>query len=113
MDIGGTSFAQFDEPISVYEGTVLQRVYRVDTSQDQRFIIDNSSADTNTIRVKVYASGASTVYDTYEQANNILEIGSTDKVFFVNEIEDEGYELFFGDGVIGRKLEDGEIVDIS
>ena len=100
--------------VPIYEGSLINtRTVVQNVVSDQRFVIDNSSADTNTIRVKVYASGASTVYDTYEQANNILEIGSTDKVFFVNEIEDEGYELFFGDGVIGRKLEDGEIVDIS
>ena len=100
--------------IPIYEGSLINtRTVVQNVVSDQKFVIDNSSADTNTIRVKVYASASSTVYDTYEQANNILEIGSTDKVFFVNEIEDEGYELFFGDGVIGRKLEDGEVVDIS
>ncbi|GIS08987.1 MAG: hypothetical protein CM15mP113_1170 [Pseudomonadota bacterium] len=45
IDVNGTSFAQFDDPISVYEGTLLQRVYRVDTSQDQRYIIDSPNID--------------------------------------------------------------------
>ena len=52
-DIGGTSFAQFDEPITIHEGTYLQRVYRVDTSQDQRFILDSPNIDSSTIRVFV------------------------------------------------------------
>ena len=53
------------------------------------------------------------VYNTYTQANNILDVGSDDKVYFINEMEDETYELFFGDGVLGRKLENGEVVEIS
>ena len=46
-------------------------------------------------------------------ANNILDVGTDDKVFFINEMEDETYELFFGDGILGRKLENGEVVEIS
>ena len=52
-DIGGTSFAQFDDPIIVHEGTLLQRVYRVDTSTDQRFIIDSPNIDSSTLRAFV------------------------------------------------------------
>jgi len=52
-DINGVSFAQFDDPITVYEGTLLQRVYKVDTSQDQRFIIDSPNIDSSTLRVFV------------------------------------------------------------
>ena len=53
VDVGGTSFAQFDEPITIHEGTYLQRVYRVDSSVDQRFIIDSPNIDSSTIRVFV------------------------------------------------------------
>ena len=55
-DIGGTSFAQFDDDITIYEGTYLQRVYAVDLTVDQRFIIDSPGIDSSTLRVYVAAS---------------------------------------------------------
>ena len=60
IDIGGTSFAQFDDPISIYEGTLLQRVYRVDTSIEQRYIIDSPNIDSSTLRVFVRGSSDAT-----------------------------------------------------
>ena len=100
--------------LPIYEGSLVNTRTLVDTSiTNQRFKVENSSTDTNTIKVRVYPSSSSTVFDTYEQASNILDVNSADKVFFVNEIEDESYEIFFGDGVLGRKLTDGEVVDIS
>ena len=86
----------------------------VDASlKNQRFKIENAAADVNTIKVIVYQSSNSSVHDTYSKANNILDVGENDKIFFVDEMEDETYEVFFGDGVLGRKLEDGEVVEIS
>ena len=99
--------------LPVYEGALVKTKTTVNTSKNQRFIIENAAADTNTLRINVYASANSSYYDTYEQANNILDIGTNDKIFFINEIEDESYEIFFGDGVLGRKLENGEVVEIS
>ena len=57
VSINGVSFAQFDDPISVYQGTLLQRVYRVDTAKDQRFIIDSPNIDSSTLRVYVKGTG--------------------------------------------------------
>tara|TARA_B100001250_G_scaffold203454_1_gene174514 strand:+ start:323 stop:2119 length:1797 start_codon:yes stop_codon:yes gene_type:complete len=99
--------------LPVYEGALVKTKTTVDTTKNQRFIIENAAADTNTLRINVYTSANSSYYDTYEQANNILDIGTNDKIFFINEIEDESYEIFFGDGVLGRKLENGEVVEIS
>jgi len=99
--------------MKVYEGSLMKMTTLVNLSTKQRFIIENSSVDTNTIKVKVYPSGSSVNFDTYKLANNILDIGSEDKVFFINEQEDENYEIFFGDGVLGRKLEDAEVVEIT
>ena len=102
------------EDLPIYEGSLVTTRTVIDTAlSDQRFIIENSSADTNTIRVAVYSTTSNTIYDTYTAANNILDVGTDDKVYFINESEDEKYEIFFGDGILGRKLEDGEIVEIS
>jgi len=99
--------------MKVYEGSLMRMRSSVDLSIKQKFLIDNSSVDTNTIQVKVYPTASSIVFDTYKVSNNILDVGADDKVFFINEQEDENYEIFFGDGVLGRKLEDGEVVEIS
>ena len=106
------SVATFNN-LPVYEGALVTTKTTVDTTKNQRFFIENAAADTNTLKVRVYQSANSSYYDTYKQANNILDIGTDDKVFFINEIEDESYELFFGDGVLGRKLENGEVIEIS
>lgn len=100
--------------VEIREGSFLTNSYTVNTSlKSQRFVLDNPSIDSTTISVKVYQSAGSSSYQTYDRADNILNVTPTDKVFFLEEIEDEKYELFFGDGVIGRKLENGEFVEIS
>jgi hypothetical protein len=100
--------------ISLYEGSYITNFYTVNTAlKSQRFIIENPSADTNTIRVKIYPSRTSSFYDIYEVADNILNVGPETKAFFLEEIEDEKYELFFGDGVIGKKLSNNEYIEVS
>ena len=111
-DIGGTSFAQFDEPITIHEGTYLQRVYRVDTSQDQRFILDSPNIDSSTIRVFVSGPADTTIGRKYSMVDNILNIDKNSEIFLAQEVQDEKYEILFGDGLFGRKLENGSIVTV-
>ena len=100
--------------LSIIEGNEVVTSTVIDTTiSDQRFFIDNVGADTNTIKVRVFQSANTSVADDYSAANNILDIGAEDKVFFVNEREDERYEVFFGDGVLGKKLENGNVVEMS
>jgi len=100
--------------LPVYEGSLVVTQTTVDTSlKNQRFIISNPGADTSTLSVKVFEASNSTVSTTYERAENILEVGSTDKVYFLSEVEDEQYEVFFGDGVLGEKLSNQNVVEIS
>jgi len=100
--------------IPIYEGSYISTATTIDTSiKDQRFYLDNAGIDTTTVKVRVYQAINSTIFDDYTAANNILDIGAADKVFFLSEKEDERYELFFGDGVLGKKLEDGNVVEIS
>ncbi|MAH08056.1 MAG: hypothetical protein CL961_00105 [Euryarchaeota archaeon] len=106
---GGAVFTD----IPVYEGTVISNTYVVNTTTPQRFIIQNANVDISSIRVKVYPSVQATAFNKYEYADNILNVGPSSNVFFVDEIEDERYEIFFGDGVIGRALENGEQIEVS
>jgi hypothetical protein len=107
------SVANFTE-VELYEGAVTTNFFTVNSSQlSQRFILQNPGTDTNSIRVKVYPSQNSTSYEFYSLATNILNVNSESKTYFVDETEDEKYEIFFGDGVLGRKLANGEYVEIS
>jgi hypothetical protein len=95
------------------EGTLLTNTFTVNTSlQSQRFILDNQNVDTNTIKVKVYPTGSG-FSEPYLVSDNILGVDANSKVFFLNEIEDERYELIFGDGVLGKKLDNGAVIEVS
>ena len=112
-DVGGTSFAQFDEPITIYEGTSLQRVYRVDNSIDQRFIIDSPNIDSSTIRVFVSGPSDVTIGRKYSMVDNILNIDKNSEIFLSQEVQDEKYEVLFGDGLFGRKLEHASTITVK
>ncbi len=99
--------------IEIKEGTQLTNTFVVNTAlKSQRFILDNENIDTNTIRVKVYPGGG-TFNEPYLIADNILGVDGTSKVFFLDEIEDERYEILMGDGVLGKKLDNNSRVEVS
>jgi len=99
--------------VEIREGTVVVNNFTIDTSlSSQRFILDNQSIDANTIRVKVYPTGG-TFNEPYLLAENILGIDGNSKIFFLEETEDDRYEMIFGDGVLGKALENGARVEVS
>ena len=112
-DVGGTSFAQFDDPITVYEGTYLSRVFVADTSKDQRFIIDSPNIDSSTIRVYVKGSSDVGLGRKYTMVENILNIDKNSEIFLSQEVQDEKYEILFGDGFFGRKLENNSVITVT
>ena len=104
---------QFDN-IEIYEGNFISQEFTVDTSLfNQRYILDNSFIDTSTIKVKVKPSSSSTSSITYKQIDNIIGITSTSNSYLLQEIEDERYELIFGDNVIGKKLSNSNVITVS
>ena len=99
--------------VAINEGTQLTNTFTVNTAlKGQRFILDNQNIDTNTIRVKVYPTGGS-FSEPYLVADNILGVDGNSKVFFLDEIEDERYEILIGDGVLGKKLENNARIEVS
>ena len=110
IDIGGTSFAQFDDPITVHEGTFLRRTYRVDTSAKQRYIIDSPNIDSSTLRVYVSGPADTGLGRNYRMIDNILNIDKNSEIFLAQEVQDEKYEILFGDGYFGRKLDNNSII---
>lgn len=104
--------AYFDS-IPVYEGTLITSSFVVNENTSQRFILQNSDIDIDSIRVKVFNSQQATAFSFYEYSDNILNVNPDSKVFFLEEIADERYEMFFGDDVLGRKLKNNEFIEIS
>ena len=101
---------QFDN-LTVYEGSYLNYKYTANTSDiDQRFIIPNDSVDTTTLTVKVQESSSDATTNTYTLATGITGLDSTSKVYFLQEVEGGRFEVYFGDGVTGKAIEDGNIV---
>ena len=99
--------------IEVYEGSFINTATEVSSDSSQKFKISNSGVDTNTINIKVYESSSSTVFTEFKSASNILDISADDSVYFINESEDEDYEIFFGDGILGKALVPGQVVQMS
>ena len=99
--------------ITIYQGTYLKNQFVVDGSLDQRFILDNSFIDTSTIVVKVKGISDSGEGREYSRVDNILNINKNSEIYLIQEVQDEKYELLFGDGYFGKKLENGAIITVS
>ena len=102
----GVKTAKF-ENINVFQGTYLEKEFIFDGSLDQRFILDNSFIDTSKIVVFVKNDGDDGDGIQYNLINDIISVDSNSKIFLINEIQDEKYELKFGDGFFGKKLGTG------
>ena len=97
--------------VKIYEGTLVTFRYTADTTDtDQRFIIPSSLVDTSTLIVKVQNSSTDTTTNTYTLATGLATVQSTSKVYFLQEVEDGKFEVYFGDNVIGSSLSNGNIV---
>ena len=91
--------------INVYQGTFLEKKFIHDGSLDQRFILNNSDIDSS--KIVVYVSKDETLGIEYTLTENIIDVDSTSRIYILREIQDEKYELRFGDGIFGKKLGDG------
>ena len=108
-----TRFAAFND-IQIYEGTYVTQTFTVDNSiPNQKFILPNPNVDTSTLVVRVRESENDTVSNVYKQIDNIVGITSTGFNYFLQEIADEKYQVIFGDGVLGRKLNNGNFIECS
>jgi len=100
------------ENIVIYQGTYLTKTFTVDGSLDQRFILENSFIDTSTIVVKVKGPSDDTARE-YRKVDNILNITSTSETYLIQEVTDERYELLFGDGIFGKKIDNESQIVVS
>ena len=102
--------ASFND-ISIYEGTYLTKVFKVDASQpNERYILPNSNIDTSSIRVEVSDEDGILTYNAY---TNIFDVNSESRLFLVQEIDDEKYQIMFGDGVLGKKPKNDATITVT
>jgi hypothetical protein len=104
--------ATFNKVVA-YEGTILTYRYTVSSFKKQKYLIPTDKVDTTTLKVTVKPNAQSTQEDVYVLGEDITQITASSRVYFLTETEDARYELTFGDDVIGKKLEDGEVINIS
>ena len=109
INSGTASFSD----LKIFQGTFLKKTFVVNGSIDQRFILDNSFIDTSTIVVKVKGIADTGEGREYSLASNILNLNENSEIFLLQEVQDEKYELLFGDGYFGKKLEDDAVVTVS
>ena len=115
LDLNGniiSSTSSFNS-IVVYQGSYLTKTFSVDGSLDQRFILENSFIDTSTIRVYVKGSADTGLGREYRKVDNILNITDISEIYLIQEITDERYELLFGDGIFGKKLDNDSVITVS
>ena len=102
--------ASFDD-IKIYEGSLVTNKFTYSTNNlNQRFILPNSGIDTELLSVSVERSGVKSNYILHK---NILEIDKNSKVFFIQEVDDERYEIIFGDGIFGESLQNNDEIEVS
>lgn len=111
--------ATFDS-LEVYQGTVVEQSFEYSSRNPfQRFILPNAGVDLDTLKVTVKPSSLSTVSVRYTRQDNLFNnntgsvITGDSTIYFVNEVEDEQYELIFGDDIFGKALEDGNVIEVS
>ena len=89
--------------VNVYQGIFLTKQFQYDGSLDQRFVLNNSFVDTSTLKVYIKKTEQSGLGVEYFLSENIFDVDNNSRIFFINEVQDEKYELRFGDGLIGKK----------
>ena len=99
------TFGTQTNPITTYQGTLVENTFLVMTNQDQRFILDNSQIDSSTITVFVSKNNTSGLGRQFKKIDNILNLSKDSEIFLIQEIQDEKFEILFGDGFFGKKLE--------
>ena len=100
--------------LPVYEGTLVTTKYTVDSNDpEKKYLITSNRADTTTLKVKVQNSSSDTTTNTYTKSQTLTELDSTSKVYFLQECDDGKNEVYFGDGVLGKSLTDGNIITLE
>jgi hypothetical protein len=102
------------ENIDIYEGAFIVNNFTVDANNpNQKFILENANIDIDSINVFVRDTQSSTIKSSFKLSRNLFNVDLESRVFFIQEIEDQRYELIFGDGIFGKKLDNLNYIEVS
>jgi hypothetical protein len=105
--------ATFDN-ITVFEGNYVTENFTVNTNiPNQKFILGNEHIDTSSLVIRVYPTAQDTSFKQYNFKSDLFNVVADSRVYFIQEISDQRYELFFGDGIFGKKLENENYITAS
>jgi len=114
LDTEGTAKTFTFSNIEVAQGIIRSLSYRVDNDiENQKFQISDKDADTSSLRVRVQENQGSTSFDSYQQFTTLQEVGSDSQVYHLQENSSGFYQIFFGDGIIGKKPVNDNIVTLD
>lgn len=103
----------FQANLSIFEGVYLYDTYTLNSSDPtQRLTITNDTVDVSSLTVVVFENN-NIVGTSFTQASTLLGLNETSKVYFVQQAENEQYEVIFGDNVIGYRPPDGSIISLN
>ena len=108
---GVAQFGTDIDPIEIYQGTFAKTSFNVDTSLDQRFIIANPNLDSSTLVVRIKDPNEVGAGKVWDQVENIIRIDAVSEVYFLAEVNQENYELLFGDNIFGKALQDKQVIE--
>ena len=112
-DTEGNATANFND-IEIYEGTLLTSEFTFNTRiANQKFVLPNTGIDTDLINVVVRGNSSATTGVKYSVQDSLFDITGNSNVYFLQEIADERYEVFFGDGIFGKALEEGNFITVD
>ena len=108
----GTGIADFSNVI-IYQGNLLSYNYTVDYTKNQEYIVPAENVDTELLTIDISPNAQSEEKDTYNLAGNVTSLDENSRVYYLEETDDQRYKAIFGDGVIGRRLIDGEYITMN
>ena len=112
VGLNSQSIAEFQD-VEIKEGNYVIETFTFNSAIPQRFILQNEGIDTSTLKVTVRPTFNSTSVVEYRLADSIIGFDGTSQVFFLQEGEDERYEIIFGDGILGKKLDSNNYIEVS
>ncbi len=113
VGVDENGLAIFDS-ITIYEGVYIQQEFSVNSrTPNQKYILTNSGIDTNLIRVNVKDSNNSTIVRKYSQSKGLFDVKSDSPVYYLQEVENERYEILFGDGIFGLPVQEPNVVQVG
>ena len=112
VGLNSQSIAEFQD-VEIKEGNYVIETFTFNSAIPQRFILQNAGIDTSTLKVTVRPTFNSTSVVEYRLADSIIGFDGTSQVFFLQEGEDERYEIIFGDGILGKKLDSNNYIEVS